>query len=76
MDAEAERVHFPPGLVKDFIDAVRAEASPAPPAARFSPSADPGFGTQIAQIYCDAATGQRRSANREDLITCLNPSAA
>jgi trimethylamine--corrinoid protein Co-methyltransferase len=70
VDHEAERVLLPRRLVSEFVEGLRKETErsrPQPP--RFVPPGPPGLGTQVAQLYHDYETDERRQGNRRDFVT-------
>jgi len=69
VDRERQEVRFPARLVAEFVAGTRAEYGGkdvgGPP---LKAPGRPGLGTQVAQLYLDDDTGERRAGTREDLI--------
>lgn len=71
VDHTSQRVKFPRPMAAEFIDNVRrVNADRAGWPERFSAPGLAGIGTQVAQFFHDHDTGELRSSNREDFITC------
>jgi len=72
VDSASQRARFPAPMVRDFTEGVRREnAGRGGWPERFSAPGLAGIGTQVAQFFHDHDTGERRSSNRQDFITCI-----
>jgi trimethylamine:corrinoid methyltransferase-like protein len=71
VDVAAERVRFPRSLTAQFADSVRqANAGDSGwPAAVAAPGLA-SMSTHVAQFFLDDETGEKRSSNQADFITC------
>jgi trimethylamine:corrinoid methyltransferase-like protein len=70
-DLGTERVRFPRGRVAEFVEGLRRETQgqAEPWGKRPGHPGRAGIGAQVAQIYRDHETGEKRSSNRDDFIT-------
>ncbi|MBC7288202.1 MAG: trimethylamine methyltransferase family protein, partial [Armatimonadetes bacterium] len=73
VDREGERAYFPRSMVADYVERIRAKASQqrGEDIVEFSPPGLPGIGTQVAQLYYDYDSKQRRRGNKNDFITVI-----
>ena len=72
VDGDAQVATFPRRMTETFAEQLRAEAAEAAaPESRFEAPALPVVGTQVAPLFYDYRTKERRSSNRADLIEAV-----
>ena len=72
VDHAAQRVRFPTTMQRAFVERLRRESPPVAAAPRAFP--DPGLpavGGQVAPLFLDPDTGERRAGNRADFVTLV-----
>ncbi len=71
VDYDQERAWLPRRVVEDFVAGLRKEHDGRLEQPAFAPPGQPGMGTQVAQLYYDYPTRQRRQGNKQDFITLI-----